>query len=74
MNIRNLLPALTALCALAGSSAFAADMPVKGYRPFIPAPIWSGFYAGVNGGYGWARVGDTTAGAPSSDLICAGRR
>jgi outer membrane immunogenic protein len=62
MNIRHLLPALTALCALAGSSAYAADMPTKAYRPFIPAPIWSGFYAGLNGGYVWANVGDVTAG------------
>ncbi len=68
MNIRNLLPALTALCALAGSPAFAADMPTKAYRPFIPAPIWSGFYAGINGGYGWAKVGDVAAGASSSNL------
>ena len=41
----------TALSMIAGS-AIAADMP---YIPYSPAPAaydWSGFYAGVNAGYG----------------------
>jgi outer membrane immunogenic protein len=37
-------------------AAQAADMPIKA-RPYVapPAPVsgWSGFYMGLNGGYGW---------------------
>lgn len=33
-------------------SANAADMPLKAPPP--PAPSWTGFYIGVNGGAGWA--------------------
>jgi len=45
------------MCALAfviASPSFAADMP-GGYRePYAaPAPGWSGFYVGLNTGYGW---------------------
>ena len=32
--------------------AMAADLPVKG-PVFTPAFNWTGFYVGVNGGYGW---------------------
>jgi outer membrane immunogenic protein len=35
-------------------SANAADMPLKAPPP--PAPSWTGFYIGVNGGAGWATV------------------
>jgi outer membrane immunogenic protein len=39
------------------SAASAADLPRKAapYSPSYYAPTWSGFYAGVNAGYGWAR-------------------
>jgi outer membrane immunogenic protein len=43
---------------LASSAAWAADMPVK--APVLAPPIpavswtWTGFYAGVNAGYGWS--------------------
>ncbi len=48
-----------AACALAfvmTSPAFAADMP-GGYRePYVaPTAGWSGFYAGLNGAYGWGQ-------------------
>jgi outer membrane immunogenic protein len=36
--------------------ATAADMPVKAPTYVAPAPVmyWTGFYAGLNAGYGWA--------------------
>jgi len=53
--MKKLLLATTALIALAGGSAVAADMPVKAYTP-PPPPCctgWAGFYLGIHGGYGW---------------------
>jgi outer membrane immunogenic protein len=46
--------ALLAGSVLAVSGASAADMAVKA-RPMVvdPAYNWTGFYLGVNGGYGW---------------------
>jgi outer membrane immunogenic protein len=53
-----ILESTTAAMALLTTSlvAQAADMPAKAY---VPAPVvaqvynWTGFYVGVNGGYGW---------------------
>jgi len=43
--------------ALLGSSAFAADLPIKAPpRPVAPALYnWTGWYIGINGGGGWGR-------------------
>jgi outer membrane immunogenic protein len=49
----------TAATALLASAASAADLPTRAAPPALPivapAPIftWSGFYVGVNAGYGW---------------------
>jgi outer membrane immunogenic protein len=43
--------------------AFSADMPVKAPAPGVQvaAPLsWSGCYAGLHGGYGWADAKDLT--------------
>jgi outer membrane immunogenic protein len=43
-----------AIGALIAGSAMAADMPLK--APPAPPPVvasWTGFYIGINGGYGW---------------------
>src|SRR5216683_213363 len=76
MHHRHLLLAATALSVLAGSSAYAADMPTKAYPSYIsPAPImtWTGFYAGVNAGYGWANVGVAGASNNLSGFIGGGQ-
>ena len=47
---------MAALALLAASfSAQAADIPppVKGIRSVVAYYNWTGFYAGINGGYGW---------------------
>jgi outer membrane immunogenic protein len=50
---------------LAATSAFAADLPAKVYTkaPVIvdPGYNWTGFYAGLNGGYSWGRANSTFA-------------
>ena len=45
------------LTAGLSSVALAEGLPeryVPGPAPYCCAPIWAGFYAGVNGGYGWS--------------------
>jgi outer membrane immunogenic protein len=43
------------LAAAVVTSSFAADLPRPAYKaPIYVAPFsWSGFYVGINGGYGW---------------------
>ena len=48
----------TATLGLLGSSAFAADLPTRKGPPIAPVYVppaftWTGFYVGVNAGYGW---------------------
>jgi len=43
------------LAATVAMPSFAADIPRKA-APYYVAPFsWSGFYVGINGGYGWAK-------------------
>lgn len=46
---------------IAASAASAADLPRKAapYSPSYYSPTWTGFYAGVNAGYGWASWDNT---------------
>jgi len=54
--MKTILLASVATIALCSASAFAADMPTKGpaYKA-EPMFNWTGFYAGVSGGYGWSK-------------------
>jgi outer membrane immunogenic protein len=55
--VKKLLLAVSAL-ALSAATASAADLAARPYVKAPPLPAvydWSGFYIGVNGGYGWGR-------------------
>jgi outer membrane immunogenic protein len=51
------------LASLAVTTAAAADLP--SYNAPLPIYSWSGFYSGLNAGYGWG-TGDQTAGVGSA--------
>ncbi len=54
------------------ASANAADLysPAGGYKdaPGVPVATWTGFYAGVNGGYGWSASSSTVYAEALADL------
>jgi outer membrane immunogenic protein len=60
------LKAATALLLLTSASAVAADLPsIKSAPATAPAPMWTGFYAGLNVGYGFNTSNSiTTSGVP----------
>jgi outer membrane immunogenic protein len=67
MRHRKVFAALAGLVLMAGSAAYAADMPVKAPPPPPPAPVynWNGFYLGVNLGGVWS---NNSGGNFSSDM------
>jgi outer membrane immunogenic protein len=53
-----------AALALSASGAFAADLPSRKAEPYLPPPpppppMWTGFYAGLNAGYGFGTNSNT---------------
>jgi outer membrane immunogenic protein len=59
--MKKILIGIAAIIASIGTSAFAADMPLKAPPPSpAPAWTWTGFYVGVHAGGGWSR-GDLRA-------------
>jgi outer membrane immunogenic protein len=64
------IPACVTLVLVLGSPAFATDLPAPVYKaPVYKAPAasplynWSGFYIGVNAGYGWGKANTDIASA-----------
>ena len=57
--MKKILLATAAFVVLGAASASAADLAARPYTKAPPMPVavaynWSGFYAGVMGGYGWS--------------------
>jgi outer membrane immunogenic protein len=53
-----------AALALSAAGAFAADLPSRKAEPYLPPPpppppMWTGFYAGLNAGYGFGTNSNT---------------
>lgn len=56
--------------AMMGGAALAADLPWRKAEPLLPPPpppMWTGFYAGLNVGYGWGINSN-----PTSNLLNVG--
>src|SRR5665213_4299792 len=78
--MNRLLPLVIAAVSVAvsGITAQAADMerahPVPYYKASEAPFSWTGFYAGINGGYGWGRSSwsDPTLGAGSGTFNTSG--
>jgi outer membrane immunogenic protein len=69
------IPACATLVLALGSPAFATDLPAPVYKaPVYKAPAaaplynWSGFYIGVNAGYGWGKANTDIAYAGGNAL------
>ncbi len=62
------------MAAAMASPSFAADLP----RPVYKAPIyvssfsWTGFYVGINGGYGWGKSNWSNAAISTGDFNLKG--
>jgi outer membrane immunogenic protein len=73
------LYALTATILVSGSIAHAADLPQAAppraaayYVPVVPPFTWTGFYAGINGGYSWGSVNTNDGVGDAATLSSSG--
>lgn len=57
---------IAVIAALVGTPALAADMAVKAPSspPPVAPPTWTGWYAGLNVGYGWGHGSDSVTALP----------
>ncbi|MET0745777.1 MAG: porin family protein, partial [Microvirga sp.] len=73
--MKKLLLSATALIALT-AAAGAADLPMRSAPPpviaVVPIFTWTGFYAGVNGGYGWNANSGRTVFVPGVGAVDVG--
>jgi outer membrane immunogenic protein len=66
---------LAALMASVATGAFAADLPTRKGPPPAPAQVyappfsWTGFYVGINGGWGWGDISSTNFSNPNGGQI-----
>jgi outer membrane immunogenic protein len=61
---------IAAAALMAGSGAFAADIPRKALPPSVaPFYNWTGFYVGGNVGYGWVHGSGTITMGPASGPV-----
>ncbi len=63
------------LAVAMAAPSLAADLPRPAYKAPIyvaPAFSWSGFYVGLNGGYGWGRSNWTNVGGATGDFNATG--
>ena len=52
---------LAVVCVFGFASvAFAASLPIKAPAASIAATNWTGWYAGINGGYAWGSNNDAS--------------
>jgi len=70
--MKKILLASVALFGFAGAAS-AADLPVRAAPPApiiaaVPVFTWTGFYVGVNAGYGWNANDSITVGGVTFDL------
>jgi len=61
--MKRMLVGIAAATSLIATGALAADLPMKApvytKAPIVPLYDWTGFYAGVNGGYSWGNSSST---------------
>lgn len=67
MKIGNLILAGAAALLAGAGSAIAADIPVKAAP--VSSYTWTGWYAGLNAGYGWSDTRSSFAGDGSASTI-----